>query len=101
MNSVQEQSALSASVTIPVRADTVAARGIFRRIYQHWKRAAHSVGIVQTRAIMVVVYGLVVIPTGLLMRVSRDPLHLKAPEQTNFTPAPQNERSVESARRQF
>jgi hypothetical protein len=101
MNSVQEQSALSASVTIPVRSDRVAARGVLRRVYQHWKRAAHSVGIVQTRAIMVVVYGLVVIPTGLLMRATRDPLQLKSPEQTNFTPAKQNERSVDAARRQF
>jgi hypothetical protein len=101
MNSVPHESALSASVTIPVRADTAAPRGLPRRIYQHWKRAAHAVGVVQTRAIMVVVYGVVVIPTGLLMRVSRDPLQLKAPEQTNFTPARQSERSVESARRQF
>ena len=101
MDKVQEQSALSASVVIPTRPDAVAERGIFRRIYQHWKRAAHSVGIVQTRAIMVVIYGLVVVPTGLLMRLSRDPLHLKAPHDSNFTAARQSERSVESARRQF
>jgi hypothetical protein len=101
MNTVQEQSALDASVIIPARPDAVATRGVLRRIYQHWKRAAHAVGIVQTRAIMLVIYALVVVPTGLFMRLSRDPLHLQAPAETNFTPARQSERSVESARRQF
>jgi hypothetical protein len=35
------------------------------------------------------------------MRLSRDPLQLREPEQTNFSPVRQNERSVEAARRQF
>ena len=101
MKSVENESALSAAVVIPAPARAAASRNIFRRIYDRWRRAAHAVGVVQTRVIMMLVYVTVVVPTGLLMRLSRDPLHLREPELTNFVPAHQNERSVEAARRQF
>ncbi|MDX2170090.1 MAG: hypothetical protein SF182_23670 [Deltaproteobacteria bacterium] len=82
------------------RTETERARhGFLRRVYERWKRAGHAVGVVQTRVIMVVIYTLVVVPTGLLMRAMRDPLHLK-PQQSNWVAARQNERSVESARQQ-
>ena len=98
---MENESALSASMLIPTPARAAASRNIFRRIYDRWKRAAHAVGVVQTRVIMMVVYVLVVVPTGVLMRMSRDPLHLRPPAESNFLPATQNERSVEAARRQF
>jgi hypothetical protein len=101
MKSVENESALSAAVVIPTPARAAATRNIFRRIYDRWRRAAHAVGVVQTRVIMMVVYVFAVVPTGLLMRLSRDPLQLREPEQTNWAPPRQNERSVEAARRQF
>ena len=97
---MDNESALSAAVVIPTPA-RAASRNIFRRIYDRWRRAAHAVGVVQTRVIMMVVYVTVVVPTGLLMRLSRDPLHLRPPAESNWTPTQQHERSVEAARRQF
>ena len=98
---MENESALSAAVVIPTPARAAANRNIFRRIYDRWRRAAHAVGIVQTRVIMMVIYLTVVVPTGMLMRMSRDPLHLQPPTGTNWLPAQQTERSVETARRQF
>lgn len=102
MESMPDESALSASMLIPnTRTETERAQhGFLRRVYERWKRAGHAVGVVQTRVIMVLIYATVVVPTGVLMRMSRDPLHLKAPHDTNWTPARQSERSVESARQQ-
>jgi hypothetical protein len=100
MTSVENQSALGAAVVIPT-SPQAAARGIFRRIYDRWRRAAHAVGVVQTRVIMVMIYATVVVPTGLLMRLSRDPLHLRPPEGSNWKPTRRHDHSVEEARRQF
>lgn len=97
---MQDDSALSAGVVIPAPPQAVAARGLHRRIYDRWRRAAHAVGIVQTRVIMLVIYAAVVVPTGVFMRMSRDPLHLRQPESSNWLPVRQIERSVEAARRQ-
>jgi hypothetical protein len=99
---MQEESALTArAVVAPPPAAEVAARGYLRRVWDHWKQVAHAIGIVQTRFIMLVIYATVVVPTGLLMRLSRDPLHLRHPDRGNWTPTAQHERSVEAARRQF
>jgi len=98
---MENESALSAGMLIPTPARAAATRNIFRRVYDRWRRAAHAVGVVQTRVIMMVVYVTVVVPTGLLMRLSRDPLHLRPPAESNWTAVSQHERSVEAARRQF
>lgn len=100
MTSMQDDSALSAAVVIPAPPQAAAARGLHRRIYDRWRRAAHAVGIVQTRVIMLGIYASIVVPTGVLMRMSRDPLQLRRPKQSNWLPARQIERSIETARRQ-
>ncbi len=82
-------------------AAPTATRGYVRRVWEHWKHVAHAIGVVQTRFVMLLIYAVIVVPTGLLMRLSRDPLHLRAPEHGNWMPARRHERSVEAARRQF
>ncbi len=71
------------------------------RIWTQWRRAAHAIGVVQTRCLMFVIYILVVVPTGALLKMSSDPMHLRPPDKTNCLPASHAERSVEAARRQF
>lgn len=102
MERMPEESALSASMLIPARPNATAAasHGFPRRVLERWKRAAHAVGVVQTRVIMVGIYLTVVVPTGIFMRLSRDPLHLRRPTDTNWTPTRANPRTVESARQQ-
>ncbi len=98
---MQDERALHGGVTIDREVQSTTAAGYPRRVWEHWKQAAHAVGVVQTRFFMLIVYAVAVVPTGLLMRLSRDPLHLRAPKQSNWTPSPQSERSVDAARRQF
>ncbi len=71
-----------------------------KRIWTQWRRAAHAIGVVQTRFLMFLIYVFVVVPTGMMMRMSNDPLHLK-PRPTNCEAARQEERTIENARRQF
>jgi hypothetical protein len=98
---MQEESALSAAAVIAAAPVPITGRGYFRRVWEHWKHVAHAVGVVQTRFLMLVIYAVVVVPTGLLMRLSRDPLHLRRPDRGNWTAVRENERTVEAARRQF
>ena len=98
---MQEESALRAAAVVAAPPAPMAGRGYFRRVWDHWKHVGHAVGVVQTRFFMLVIYAVVVVPTGLLMRLSRDPLHLHEPKGGNWTEARQTERTVESARRQF
>jgi hypothetical protein len=98
---MQEESALAAAAMVKVASAPTVGRGYVRRVWDHWKQSAHAIGVVQTRFIMLLVYAVVVVPTGMLMRLSRDPLHLKAPERDNWTPTRPHERSVDAARRQF
>ncbi len=72
-----------------------------KRVWNQWRRAAHAIGVVQTRFIMLMIYVLVVVPTGFLMKLSNDPLHLKPPAETNCQPHRQDEQNLENARRQF
>ena len=98
---MQKQSALAAPAVVVPTAPSVTTPNYFRRVWTHWKQVAHAVGVVQTRFFMLVIYLIVVVPTGMLMRLSRDPLHLRHPKQTNWTPLRDGERSVDAARRQF
>ena len=98
---MQNESALSAAVVVPASTSQTGTLSFPRRAFEHWKRAAHSIGVVQTRFLMLVIYAIVVVPTGLLMRLSRDPLHLRRPEHSNWSPTHERERSVDAARQQF
>ncbi|MFN8641147.1 MAG: hypothetical protein U0802_05600 [Candidatus Binatia bacterium] len=98
---MESESALGAAVLIPTSPKAAVPRNLFRRIYDRWRRAAHAVGVVQTRVIMMALYVTVVVPTGVLMRCFRDPLHLRPPAQSNWLPARPADRTVEAARQQF
>ncbi|MBI4514715.1 MAG: hypothetical protein HY699_02735 [Deltaproteobacteria bacterium] len=74
---------------------------VWRRAWEGWKRLAHAIGVVQTRIMMVVFYFIFVFPLGLVLRLVRDPLHLKHPADTNWVPHQQEPATIETARRQF
>jgi hypothetical protein len=75
--------------------------GFLRAAWAHWKKIGHAVGVVQTRVLMVLFYFIVVLPIGLVMRLTGDPLHLRPPGGSNWTAHRHEEPSVDSARRQF
>jgi hypothetical protein len=77
------------------------AVGFLRRSFKHWSGVAHAIGVVQTRFLMFAVFVVLVVPTGLLMNVFRDPMHLHVRAGSNWTPAASEPPSLEVARRQF
>lgn len=72
-----------------------------KRSFRHWKEMAHALGVVQTRFLMFAFFVLMVVPTGLLMRLFRDPLHLHLRSGSNWWPVHSEPPSLETARRQF
>jgi len=80
---------------------TEAQIGLARRAVQHWRRAARAIGVVQTRFVMLLIYLIAVLPVGLVFRCRRDPLGLRRPSKSNWMPCPEEEQTLERARRQF
>ena len=76
-------------------------RGLFGSPQHRWTPMAHSLGVVQTRILMVVFYLFLAVPTGILMRLSGDRLHLKRPKDGNWHPHRHEDQSLETAKRQF
>ena len=75
--------------------------GFPQAVWQRWKKIARAIGVVQTRLLLIVFYFLFVMPLGLIMRTTGDPLHLKPRKGSNWTPHRQDDASLDSARRQF
>jgi len=78
-----------------------AVAGFPRRAWERWRKGAHAIGVVQTRFIMFTIYIFAVLPTGVLMRMFRDPLHLRPQKGGNWVPIEPHKPDLESARRQF
>jgi hypothetical protein len=82
-------------------ASSSSAPSFLRRSWEHWMELARAVGVVQTRLMMIAFYFAFVLPLGLVLRGSRDPLHLRKREGGNWSEHHHQPRDVESARRQF
>jgi len=74
---------------------------VWRRAWEGWKRVAHAVGVVQTRIVLLILYLVIVLPIGLLVRLFSDPLRLRQPPGTNWIRVPRRSPSLESAQRQY
>jgi len=85
----------------PVSVSGARPMGLLRASWDHWKKVARAVGVVQTRILMVILYFLFVFPLGLLMRLTGDPLHLRAHSGSNWTPHRDETPGLDAARRQF
>lgn len=90
-----------------VRVDPVVALstpkpvGFVRAAWERWKKVARAVGVVQTRILMVLFYFSFAFPLGLIMRMTSDPLRLKEPPGSNWSPHRDEDASLDAARRQF
>lgn len=92
------QSAHPNSNHLPASTDQ---RGFLGASWHRWTHLAHSIGVVQTRILMVGFYLVLAVPTGILMRLTGDRLRLKRPKDGNWVPHRQEEQSLETAKRQF
>ena len=75
--------------------------GFLRSAWDRWKKIARAIGVVQTRILMIVFFFIFVLPLGLILRLRGDPLHLKAPAGSNWTPHRDQDATLDTARRQF
>jgi len=92
------------SVRVGVSTPAVPAVGplnLFKAAWEHWKKIARAIGVVQTRLLMIALYFIFVFPLGLIMRLRGDPLHLRPRTGSNWMPHRHEPRSLETARRQF
>ncbi len=48
-----------------------------KRVWQAWTRLAHKIGNFQARVLLTVLYGVLVLPFGLIVRLFADPLRIK------------------------
>lgn len=76
-------------------------RGFLRASWHRWTQLAHSIGVVQTRILMVGFYIVLAMPTGIFMRLTGDRLRLKRPKDGNWMPHRDEPQSLDTARRQF
>lgn len=70
-----------------------------KRLWERWKKIAHVIGNFNARVLLTVVYCVLVLPFGLMVRFFSDSLHTKKrPETWSDHPATPN--TLEEARRQ-
>ena len=78
---------------------------LFRRLYRLWVSFAVVLGYFVSRAILLIVFYLVLVPTGLIMRtVGRDPMERKWDPQAQsywINKEPEEDSSIERYQKQF
>lgn len=92
---------LARDTQTPATATLARPLAFLRAAWTHWKKIARAVGVVQTRILMVCLYFIFVLPVGVVARLNGDPLRLKRPTGSNWTPHRHEKASIESVRRQF
>ena len=50
---------------------------MFRKLWNGWKRVSHAIGNFQARVLLTVIYALIVLPFGLVVRLFADPMRIR------------------------
>ena len=80
-----------------LRGDTVKHR--LKRLWAGWKKTAHAIANFQARILLTVIYAVLVLPFGLMVRWFSDSLHTKK-RPTGWLEHSPVARNLEQARRQ-
>ncbi len=70
------------------------------RIWSAWKRIASRIGDFNSRVVLTLLYAVLVIPVGLILRQVADPLRRRRPQTSNWTPRVPPPATLDEARRQ-
>ena len=70
------------------------------RIWSAWKRIARRIGDFNGRDVLTLLYAVLVIPVGLILRQVADPLRRRRPQTSNWTPRVPAPATLDEARRQ-
>jgi hypothetical protein len=73
--------------------------GTFRNLWEAWKRIAHKIGNFQARVLVTLLYVVVVLPFGLMVRSLSDPLQIKK-RPMKWTEHASEDRDMSWARKQ-
>ena len=68
--------------------------------WEAWKRFARRLADFQGRVLLTVLYLVLVVPVGLILRLVADPLRRRRPQTSNWTPRVPAPATVDEARRQ-
>ena len=72
---------------------------VLKRLWQAWKLFAHKVGNFQARLLLTIMYGILVLPFGLVVRLFADPLRIKK-RPAQWLDHPDEGQDMQWARRQ-
>jgi hypothetical protein len=72
---------------------------ILQRIWEGWKRVGQFIGDVLGRLILTLFYFTLVLPFGLIMRLTRDPLSLHRAAPPRWRERESDENTLDAARR--
>lgn len=70
-----------------------------KRIWQAWTRLVHKIGNFQARVVLTVIYAVLVLPFGVIVRLFADPLRIRK-RPTRWLDHPDEAMNMEWARRQ-
>jgi len=71
-------------------------------LWDKWKPIARKIGDFQARMLLAVLYGVVIAPLGLLIRIVSDPLGLRARRRDSYwIPRDEADTSLQAAGRQY
>lgn len=68
--------------------------------WEAWKRFSRRLADFQGRVLLTVLYLVLVVPVGLILRLVADPLRRRRPQTSNWTPRVPAPATVDEARRQ-
>ncbi|MBI4640406.1 MAG: hypothetical protein HY731_06910 [Candidatus Tectomicrobia bacterium] len=71
------------------------------RLWQWWKRIAEKIGNFQARLLLSLFYFVVILPMGLVVRLSSDPLKLRKGQGSLWIQRESSMKDLDEARRQF
>ncbi len=70
------------------------------RAWNAWKQLARRIGEFNSRVVLTLLYAVLVVPVGLILRLVADPLRRRRPQTSNWTPRVPAPTTVDEARRQ-
>jgi hypothetical protein len=73
---------------------------VLRRAWSAWKQLARRIGEFNSRVVLTLLYAVLVIPVGLILRLVADPLRRRRPQTSNWTPRVPAPPIMDEARRQ-
>ena len=80
---------------------TESPQSFWRRLWSRWLKIAGIIGDFQARVVLSLFYFLIVLPFGLAVRLSGDPLRIKRPRTTNWTAFAPRARTLADMRKQY